>query len=91
MVPDVPTPLIKISIFPSVCFQISGPVVSLCTYGFAKFWNYYGMNEFGVLAAISFAFFIHPEIPLEAGVIINSAPKDLIITLLSKPLLYLRF
>ena len=29
-VPPVPTPAIKISTFPSVSFQISGPVVSLC-------------------------------------------------------------
>ena len=35
-VPPVPTPATKMSTFPSVSFQISGPVVALCAAGFAR-------------------------------------------------------
>lgn len=43
IVPPVPTPATKISTFPSVSSQISGPVVLLCISGFASFLNCYGI------------------------------------------------
>ena len=39
MVPPVPTPDTKMSTLPAVSSQISGPVVSKCTFGLAGFSN----------------------------------------------------
>ena len=54
--------------------QISGPVVSLCTFGFAGFTNCPGIKLFGISFASSSAFAIAPFIPLLASVRTISAP-----------------
>ena len=46
IVPPVPTPATTMSTLPSVSFQISGPVVSLWIFGFAKFLNCCGTKLF---------------------------------------------
>ena len=73
-VPPVPTPAMKISTFPSVSFQISGPVVALCTAGFAGFTNCPGMKLFGISSASSLALAMAPFIPLVPSVRTSSAP-----------------
>ena len=57
IVPPVPTPATTMSTLPSVSFQISGPVVSLWIFGFAKFLNCCGTKLFGVLCGEFFGFF----------------------------------
>ena len=73
-VPPVPTPATKISTCPSVSFQISGPVVFLCTSGFAGFTNCPGIKLSGISFASSSAFSIAPFIPFAPSVRTNSAP-----------------
>ena len=73
-VPPVPTPAIKISTFPSVSFQISGPVVALWTAGLAGFTNCPGMKLPGISAASSSAFAMAPFIPFAPSVRTISAP-----------------
>ena len=74
IVPPVPTPATKMSTFPSVSAQISGPVDAKCAAGFAGFVNWLGMKLPGVAAAISFAFSIAPFMPLLPSVRTISAP-----------------
>ena len=74
MVPPVPTPAIKMSTFPSVSFQISGPVVFLWIAGFAGFTNCPGIKLFGISLLNSSAFAIAPFIPLVPSVSTISAP-----------------
>ena len=73
-VPPVPTPATKISTLPSVCSQISGPVVSLCTCGFAGFTNCPRTIEPGMDSLSSSAFAIAPFIPFAPSVNTSSAP-----------------
>ena len=73
-VPPVPTPAIKISTFPSVSFQISGPVVALWIAGFAGFTNCPGMKLPGISFASSSAFAMAPFMPLAPSVRTSSAP-----------------
>jgi hypothetical protein len=55
-VPPVPTAQTKPSIFPPVCSQISGPVVSMCACRLATLSNWLAqMAPLGSLAAISSA------------------------------------
>ena len=76
MVPPVPTPATKMSIFPSVSFQISGPVVSKWMRGLAGFSNWPASQYFfGSLATISLARAMAPGIPLAPSVRTSSAPK----------------
>ena len=74
MVPPVPTPATKISTFPPVCSQISGPVVALCAAGFAGFTNWPKITAPGISFASSSAFAIAPFIPLAPSVKTSSAP-----------------
>ena len=71
------------STFPSVSFQISGPVVSLCIFGFAGFANCPGIKLFGISFASSSAFAIAPFIPFAPSVRTISAPYAFRIFLLS--------
>ena len=74
MVPPVPTPAMKISTFPSVSLQISGPVPALWAAGFAGFTNCPGMKLPGISFASSRAFSIAPFIPFAPSVSTSSAP-----------------
>ena len=82
-VPPVPTPATKISTFPSVSFQISGPVVSRCTFGLAGFTNWPGIKLFGISLASSSALAIAPFIPFAPSVSTSSAPYAFRMFLLS--------
>ena len=82
-VPPVPTPAINTSTLPSVSFQISGPVVSLCAFGLAGLTNCPGMKLFGISLANSSALAMAPDIPLAPSVSTISAPYALRIFLLS--------
>ena len=75
-VPPVPTPLTTISTLPSVSFQISSAVVSLCIFGFAGFLNCCGINEPLVFFASSSAFSMAPFMPFSPGVKTISAPNN---------------
>mmetsp|Transcript_5360 Transcript_5360/g.11278 ORF Transcript_5360/g.11278 Transcript_5360/m.11278 type:complete len:241 (-) Transcript_5360:68-790(-) len=78
MVPPVPTPPIKISSFPSQAFQISGPVVSLCTFGLSGLLNCCSMYpSLPNSVANTSAFPMAPPIPFAAGVSTRSAPNAL--------------
>ena len=48
IVPPVPTPATKCVTRPSVCAQISGPVVSSCERGLSGFEYWSGFHAFGV-------------------------------------------
>ena len=48
IVPPVPTPETKTSIVPSVCRQISGPVVSSCVCGLTGLKYWFGWNAPGI-------------------------------------------
>ena len=74
MLPPVPTPATKISIFPSISSYISGPVVFLCAVGLAGFTNCPAMKLFGISFDNSSAFSIAPDIPFEPSLSISSAP-----------------
>ncbi|OPZ67537.1 MAG: hypothetical protein BWY81_01262 [Firmicutes bacterium ADurb.Bin467] len=74
IVPPVPTPETKMSTFPSVSSQISGPVVEKCTAGFAGFVNWPGMKLFGISFASSSALAIAPFMPFAPSVSTSSAP-----------------
>ena len=74
IVPPVPTPATKISTLPSVSSQISGPVVSLCIFGFAGLTNCPGIKLLGVCFESSSAFAMAPFIPFEPSVKTSSAP-----------------
>ena len=76
-VPPVPTPQTRISIWPAVSSQISGPVVSKCTLGLAGFSNCWRMYASELLAASSSAFITAPFMPLAGSVSTRSAPKAL--------------
>ena len=52
MVPPVPIPATKWVTVPSVCAQISGPVVSWCEAGFSGFAYWSGCQPPGISAAI---------------------------------------
>ena len=74
MVPPVPIPATNASTWPSVSFQISGPVVALCTIGLILLMNCPGMKLLGISAASWFAFSMAPFIPLAPSVSTSSAP-----------------
>ena len=76
-VPPVPTPQTRMSICPAVSSQISGPVVSKCTFGFAGFSNCCRMYASPFFAASSSAFITAPFIPLAGSVRTRSAPNAL--------------
>ncbi len=82
-VPPVPTPATKISTFPSVSFQISGPVVASCAAGLAGFYKLSRMKLFGISFASSSAFAMAPFIPLAPSVRTISAPYAFRMFLLS--------
>mmetsp|Transcript_9945 Transcript_9945/g.20715 ORF Transcript_9945/g.20715 Transcript_9945/m.20715 type:complete len:261 (-) Transcript_9945:3-785(-) len=75
-VPPVPTPPTKMSTFPSVSAQISGPVVSRWIFGLSALLNCCNKNPPWV-AAISSALAMAPPIPLAAGVRTSWAPNAL--------------
>mmetsp|Transcript_6726 Transcript_6726/g.15533 ORF Transcript_6726/g.15533 Transcript_6726/m.15533 type:complete len:244 (-) Transcript_6726:252-983(-) len=78
IVPPVPTPPSKISTFPSVSAQISGPVVSRCILGLSGLLNCCKRNPSEPrLSTTSSALDIAPPMPLAAGVNLTSAPKAL--------------
>ena len=78
MVPPVPTPPMRMSILPSVWSQISGPVVSRCTFGLSGLLNCCSMYPSSPRAVrMSSAFFTAPPIPFEAGVSTRSEPNAL--------------
>eukprot|EP00982_Pelagococcus_subviridis_P010918 31036-Pelagococcus_subviridis.AAC.14 len=76
-VPPVPTPQTRMSICPAVSSQISGPVVSKCTFGFAGFSNCCRMYAFLFAAPSSSAFITAPFIPFAGSVRTKSAPNAL--------------
>ena len=76
MVPPVPIPATNTSTLPSVSFQISGPVVALCTAGLAGLSNCPRITAPGIDSLSSSAFAIAPFIPLEPSVSTSSAPYD---------------
>jgi hypothetical protein len=51
IVPPVPTPATNTSIPPSVCSQISGPVVASCVSGFTWLKYWFGWNAPGISLA----------------------------------------
>ena len=73
-VPPVPTPATKISTFPSVSSQISGPVVAACAAGFAGLSNCPRITAPGMDFSNSSALAIAPFMPLAPSVSTNSAP-----------------
>ena len=76
-VPPVPTPAMKISTLPSVCFQISGPVVALWIAGLAGLTNCPRITEPSISFRSSSALAIAPFIPLAPSVSTISAPYAL--------------
>ena len=77
IVPPVPTPQTRMSIWPSVSRQISSAVVRRWISGLAGFLNCWGMKALGVVLTISSALRTAPGIPSAAGVSTISAPKAL--------------
>mmetsp|Transcript_68331 Transcript_68331/g.182035 ORF Transcript_68331/g.182035 Transcript_68331/m.182035 type:complete len:258 (-) Transcript_68331:106-879(-) len=78
MVPPVPMPPTIMSTSPSVSDQISGPVVSRCTFGLSGLLNCWSnMASDPRELTISSALAMAPPIPLAAGVKTTSAPKAL--------------
>ncbi len=73
-VPPVPTPATKMSTFPSVSSQISGPVEALWAAGLAGFTNCPGMKPPGISFASSSAFSMAPFMPPAPSVRTSSAP-----------------
>mmetsp|Transcript_21906 Transcript_21906/g.50541 ORF Transcript_21906/g.50541 Transcript_21906/m.50541 type:complete len:279 (-) Transcript_21906:95-931(-) len=77
-VPPVPTPPTRISTFPSVSLQISGPVVSRWIFGLSGLLNCCNRNPSPLSDdTISSALAMAPPIPLGAGVKTTSAPNAL--------------
>mmetsp|Transcript_21180 Transcript_21180/g.73075 ORF Transcript_21180/g.73075 Transcript_21180/m.73075 type:complete len:269 (-) Transcript_21180:2-808(-) len=75
-VPPVPTPAMRMSICPAVCSQISGPVVSRCTFGLSGLLNCCSKKPLGPSSlTICSAFETAPPMPLEAEVRMSSAPN----------------
>mmetsp|Transcript_33965 Transcript_33965/g.69344 ORF Transcript_33965/g.69344 Transcript_33965/m.69344 type:complete len:309 (+) Transcript_33965:315-1241(+) len=75
-VPPVPTPPTRMSTLPSVSFQISGPVVSLWTFGLSGLLNCCRRNPSSPSSPTSSsALAIAPPIPFAAGVSTRSAPN----------------
>ena len=74
MVPPVPMPATKMSTWPSVSSQISGPVVASWAAGFAGLSNCPGTKAPGISAASSLARAMAPLIPLLPSVRTSSAP-----------------
>ena len=71
------------STFPSVSFQISGPVVAACAFGLAGFSNCPGIKLPGISLASSSALAMAPFIPLAPSVRTTSAPYAFRMFLLS--------
>ena len=79
----MPTPATKISTFPSVSSQISGPVDDLWAAEFAGFTNCPGIKAPGISPASCSAFSIAPFMPFAPSVRTISAPYAFRIFLLS--------
>ena len=74
MVPPVPTPATKMSTWPSVSSQISGPVVARWAAGLAGFSNWPGRKLPSIWAARSPALAMAAFIPPAPSVRTSSAP-----------------
>jgi hypothetical protein len=70
---------------PPACSAISGPVVWKWVWGLTGLWNWLGMNEPGVVAAISAALETAPAISWSAGVRTTRAPAAVISFALTAP------